>query len=65
MTCAIKAGDTIFAGSQGEVHATRAADGKQLWSRPVPGKVTDLAFQAGRLFAVTDQGSVVCLAPGQ
>ena len=46
--------DTIFTGSDGRVHATRAADGKQLWSAPAPGKVTDLAFHAGRLFVVTD-----------
>ena len=63
MTCAIKAGDNVFTGSEAKVHATRAADGKELWSAPIPDKVTDLAFHGDRLFVVTEGGSVVCFAP--
>jgi len=31
-----------------------------VWNGAVNGKVTDLAFNDGRLFVVTDAGSVVC-----
>lgn len=65
MTCAIKAGDNVFTGSEAKVHATRAADGKELWSAPMPDKATDLAFHGERLFVVTEGGFVVCFAPKQ
>lgn len=65
MSAAIKAGGTIFTGGEGKVYATAAADGRELWSEPVPGTVTDLAFAGGRLFAVTDAGAIVCFAPSR
>ena len=60
----IKVGGTIFTGGQDKVRATAAADGKDLWSAPVNGKVTDLAFSGGKLLVVTDADEVTCFAPG-
>jgi len=57
----ILAGDTLLSASAGAIIATEAATGKTLWTAPVAGKVTDLAFAAGRLLAVTDRGAVICL----
>ena len=45
---------------RGTVRATDAATGRSVWNGAVNGKVTDLAFNDGRLFVVTDAGSVVC-----
>jgi len=64
VTAVIKVGDTIFTGGQDKVRATAAADGKDLWSAPVNGKVTDLAFSGGKLFVVTDADEVTSFAPG-
>jgi outer membrane protein assembly factor BamB len=64
MTTLIKAGGVLFSGGTGKVYATRAADGKELWSAPVPGtEVTDLAWCDGCLLVVTNSGSVVCFGP--
>jgi outer membrane protein assembly factor BamB len=63
MTAIIQAGTTLFAGGAGKVYAT-AGDGKELWSAPVPGTVSDLAFNAGRLLVATDTGTIVCFAAG-
>jgi outer membrane protein assembly factor BamB len=62
MTAAIQAGDTLLTGSAGKVHATAADDGRELWSAPVPGTVSDLAFHSGRLLATTRQGGVICFS---
>ena len=64
MTTLIKAGGVLFSGGTGMVYATRASDGKELWSAAVPGtEVTDLAYSGGCLLVVTNSGSVVCFGP--
>ena len=60
MTAAIMAGTTLFSGSGKAVHATATDGGEELWSADVPGKVTDLAFHGGRLYAVCVSGEIVC-----
>ena len=65
VTAIILVGDTVFTGSRDMVRATAAADGKALWSAPVKGTVTDLAFNGGRLFVTTDPGAVACFAPAK
>jgi ankyrin repeat protein/outer membrane protein assembly factor BamB len=62
MTAIIKAGDTIFTGSAGRVHATSAADGQELWSAPVPAKVTDLAFNNGKLLVTCANNALICFS---
>jgi len=59
MNVLIEAGGVLFSGGETKVYATRAADGKELWSAPVPSEVTDLAFQDGRLFAICRSGEIV------
>ncbi len=49
-----------LSGGAKKLYATNRADGKQLWSVPVPSEVTDLAFHSGRLFAVCRSGEVLC-----
>lgn len=61
MTTIIEAGGTLFSGGTGKVYATRATDGKELWSASVPGIVQDLAFHGGRLFVLSDSGAITCL----
>ena len=50
-------------GVKDKVYATGAPDGKELWSEKVPGEVRGLAFAGGRLFVVTDSGTIVCFGP--
>ena len=59
MNVLIEAGGILFSGGETKVYATGAADGKELWSAPVPGEVIDLAFQGGRLFATCRSGEIV------
>jgi len=58
MTAVIVSGGVVFSGGRNKVYATTAADGKELWSAAVPGRVDDLAFNGGRLFVATEGGSV-------
>jgi len=60
MTAAILAGDVLLSGGKERVYATGREDGKELWSADAPGRVTDLAFQNGRLFVVCSGGHVLC-----
>ncbi len=60
MYAAILAGGTLFSGGDDQVYATGAADGKERWSAPVPGRVRDLAFCNGSLFVVCDPGIIIC-----
>ena len=46
----------VYAGSDGLVEARAEADGRAAWRRPVPGRVTSLHWDAGWLFAQTEQG---------
>jgi len=59
MNVLIEAGGVLLSGGDAKVYATRATDGKELWSAPVPSEVTDLAFQDGRLFATCRSGEIV------
>jgi hypothetical protein len=59
MNVLIEASGVLFSGGKTKVHATRAADGKELWSAPMSSEVTDLAFQDGRLFATCQSGEIV------
>ncbi|MCK4888218.1 MAG: PQQ-binding-like beta-propeller repeat protein [Planctomycetes bacterium] len=58
----ILAGDTIFAGGDGSVFAYNIADGKQIWTEKLEGKVYSLAVSKERLFASTDKGLIYCFA---
>ena len=60
MTALIEAAGILFSGGEGKLYATRASDGKELWSIAVPGTVADLAFDEGRLFVSCDSGAVLC-----
>ncbi len=62
MDVAIKAGDVIFSGGRAKLWATGVESGKELWSIPVPGSVTDLAFRGGRLFVLCESGDILCLS---
>jgi len=64
MTAAIKVGDVIFSGGAGKVYATGAEDGKPGASAPVPGKVLDLAWDDGRLFVLSEPGTITCFKTG-
>ena len=63
MTAICKTADTVFTGAADGVFATAADDGRQLWSAPVPGRVTDLAFNGGRLFVACEGGRLLCFGP--
>lgn len=58
----IAAGDLLVAGGEESVAAFSTADGTQLWSAPVGGRVYGLAVAGGRLFASSDTGSIHCFA---
>ena len=58
----ILAGDTIFAGGDDSVFAYNIADGKEIWTEKLNGKVYSLAVSDGRLFASTDKGVIYCFA---
>ncbi len=65
MAVLIDAGGRRFSGGKAEAYATRARDGRELWSGPIPGAVTDLAFQDGRLFAACQSGELVVFGTPQ
>jgi len=56
----ILAGDLLVAGGEESIAAFGTADGKQLWTGTVPGRVYGLAVAGGRLFASSDTGSIHC-----
>jgi len=56
----ICAGDTLFAGGEGEVMAFSAMDGKLLWRAHADGKLYGLAIAGRNLLASTDTGSILC-----
>ena len=60
----IAAGDTIFAGGDGQVIAHHASTGELVWTATVTGKAYGLAVSGGRLFVSTDQGTIHCFGPG-
>jgi outer membrane protein assembly factor BamB len=53
------AGKTLFVGSRDKVSAFNAANGKALWSGPVPGRALGLAVANGALLVSTDTGAIV------
>ena len=56
-TAIVTAGDSIIAGHPGQVAILDAEMGTEHFVSSVPNIVTDLAFTAGRLFAVTDNAA--------
>ena len=54
----IMAGDTIFAGGDGEVAAFSSATGEQLWSAPVIGRARSLTAANRFLLVGTDRGII-------
>jgi outer membrane protein assembly factor BamB len=61
----ILAGDTLFAGGNGEVAAFENATGKRLWTGQVQGKAYGLAVAEGRLYVSTDTGAIHCFQSDQ
>ncbi|MEE9464947.1 MAG: PQQ-binding-like beta-propeller repeat protein, partial [Candidatus Neomarinimicrobiota bacterium] len=57
----IKAGDTLFAGGDGEI-AAFDVDGVRIWTASVDGKAYGLAVANGCLYASTDNGSIHCFS---
>ena len=57
----IKAGNTIFAGGDGEI-AAFDGDGTRLWTASVNGKAYGLAAANGNLYASTDTGYIHCFS---
>ena len=60
----ILAGDVLYAGSDDEVLALDAADGRVLWRDRTASRVRGLAVSDGRLFVSTIDGSVRCYQAG-
>ena len=58
----ILAGETLFAGGDGEVAAYKRATGKRVWHADVDGRAYGLAVAGGRLFVSTDKGAIHCFA---
>lgn len=56
--CLILAGDTLFAGGTNIVTAHSTANGSQLWSKTVKGRVRELAAANEKLFVSTDTGKI-------
>ncbi|MHC4875136.1 MAG: outer membrane protein assembly factor BamB family protein [Planctomycetota bacterium] len=52
----VGAGETLFAGGDGEVAAFSAVDGRPLWNQKVDGRAYGLAVANGRLLVSTDEG---------
>jgi len=59
----ILAGDTLFAGGDGQVGAFNRTTGRRIWKQAIKGKAHGLSFASGRLFVSTDQGAIHCFAP--
>jgi uncharacterized secreted protein with C-terminal beta-propeller domain len=56
----ILAGETLFAGGNGEVAAYSVVDGKQVWAASVNGTALGLAVAHGRLLVSTEKGTIHC-----
>jgi outer membrane protein assembly factor BamB len=61
----ILAGDLLFAGGDGAVAAFNRADGKEVWTGKVDGKVYGLAVSGGRLLVSTDTGAIHSFVSGK
>ncbi len=57
----IKAGDTLFAGGDGEIAAFNDS-GTRIWTAPVDGKAYGLAVANSFLYASTEDGSIHCFS---
>ncbi len=60
----ILAHDILFAGGKDKVTGYNAADGTQLWSAQVRGRVRGLTYANKRLFVSTDRGSIYMFGKG-
>ena len=60
----IMAGNTLFAGGDGQIAAFNTSDGTRTWTAAVNGKAWGLAVANGRLFASTDTGAIHCFGIG-
>jgi outer membrane protein assembly factor BamB len=58
----VGAGETLFAGGDGEVAAFSAVDGRLLWTHSVDGRAYGLAVANGRLLVSTDEGVLTAFA---
>ena len=58
----IAAGDTRFAGGEGEVAAFRSGEHEPFWTAPVEGRAYSLAVADGHLLASTDCGKIYCFS---
>jgi len=56
------ADELLVVGGRGSLAVFDAGAGKQLWSSAVEGQVRGLAVAAGRVFAATDAGRIICCA---
>jgi len=65
MSAAALAGSVLIAADGSQVAALNSEDGKRLNQVNLPGKIlrNGLAVGAGRVYAVTTEGSVLCLTP--
>lgn len=59
-TALILAGETIYAGGDGEVAAYHAETGEKTWQAEVNGRVFGIAAANGKLFVSTDKGAIHC-----
>jgi len=56
----ILAGQTLFAGGEGQVVAHDLRTGNELWKASVAGRAYGLAVSDGKLLVSTDLGRIVC-----
>lgn len=61
----VLAGDTLFVGSEEQVHAINTETGKVVWSARTGSRVRGLAVSNGHLFVSTVDGSVRCFGAQQ
>jgi len=60
----ILAGDTLYSGGEGKITAVRAADGREVWSSDVEGRIYGFSAANGRLYASSDTGAIYCFGAG-
>lgn len=56
----ILAGETLFAGGEGQVAAHEISTGRRTWTASVDGRAHGLAAANGSLLVSTDRGRIVC-----
>lgn len=61
----IKAGNTLFAGGDGNVIAIDCKTGKKLWSGKIDGRARGLAVADGKLFVSSTLGNIYCFGIGK